>query len=164
LSNAARALCKRSMLPSRRCGEGGPNGFSERRFKDVDVLLNGATAYADARDQMSVARKKNSSSWPSRASASGPELPHIESQAIFCVSGLMKPLLKQGFDLALRGRPSDRGHAGIPAGSDFDVRRQAGGIHQALRVRYRPLVNDAIRVASVSTKPSSSLSGSDLFT
>ena len=34
------------MLPSRRCGEGGPNGFSERRFKDVDVLLNGATAYA----------------------------------------------------------------------------------------------------------------------
>ena len=31
MSTAARSLCKRSMLPSRRCGEGGPNGFSARR-------------------------------------------------------------------------------------------------------------------------------------
>jgi hypothetical protein len=30
------------------------------------------------------------------------ELPQIESQAIFCVSGLMKALFKQSFDLVLR--------------------------------------------------------------
>src|SRR5258708_22641802 len=77
---------------------------------------------------------------PSIASASVAESPQIESQAIFCVSGLVKALLKQSLDLALRSRPGDRGHAGVPAGSDLDVRRQAGGTDEALRVRYRPLV------------------------
>jgi hypothetical protein len=33
------------------CGEGRPNGFPERRFKNVDILFDGATAYADTRDQ-----------------------------------------------------------------------------------------------------------------
>jgi hypothetical protein len=75
------------------------------------------------------------------------ELPHIKSQPIFCVSGPMKSLLKQSLDLALRRRPTDRGHTGAPAGGDLDVRRQAGGIHEALGVRYRPLVEqrDAVR-------------------
>src|SRR5580700_11319486 len=89
---------------------------------------------------MSVARKGNSDSRPSSASASVAGSPQIESQAIFCVSGPMKPLLKQSLDLALRSRPSDRGHAGVPAGSDLDVRRWAGGIHEALRVRNRPFI------------------------
>jgi hypothetical protein len=34
------------------CGEGRPNGFPERRFKNVDILFDGATAYADTRDQV----------------------------------------------------------------------------------------------------------------
>jgi hypothetical protein len=33
-----------------------PEGVIERRFKDRDVLLNGATAYADTGDQPSLAR------------------------------------------------------------------------------------------------------------
>ncbi|SRR5258705_9081976 len=49
-----------TILPSRCCGEGRPNGFSERRFKDVDVLLNGATAHADARDQLALAGERRS--------------------------------------------------------------------------------------------------------
>jgi hypothetical protein len=31
-------------------GEGRRSGFSERRFKDGDVLLDGATAHSDTRD------------------------------------------------------------------------------------------------------------------
>ena len=57
---AAGAPCKRNVLPSRCCGESRRNGFSERRFKDGDVLLNGATAYADARDQLAVAGERRS--------------------------------------------------------------------------------------------------------
>src|SRR6516162_2660082 len=34
-----------NVAPSRCCGGGGRNGFPECRFKDVDVLLNGAAAY-----------------------------------------------------------------------------------------------------------------------
>lgn len=47
-------------LSSRRCGESRRHGFSERRFKDVDVLLNGATAYADAGDQLALAGERRS--------------------------------------------------------------------------------------------------------
>src|SRR6476659_4864167 len=88
---------------------------------------------------MSVARK-SSGSCALRVSASVTELPDIESQAIFCVSGLMKAPLKQSLDPALRRRPGDRGHTGVPAHSDLDVRRQARGTHKALRVRDRPLI------------------------
>ena len=89
---------------------------------------------------MSIVRKEVQARVVSPASACVAELPHIESQAIFCVSGTMEALLEQSLDLALRSRPSDRGHASVPAGSDLDVRRQAGGTHEALRVRDRPLV------------------------
>src|SRR6516162_1814170 len=40
-----------NVAPSRCCGEGGRSGLPERRFKDVDVLLNGAAASADAHDR-----------------------------------------------------------------------------------------------------------------
>src|ERR1700722_10214394 len=75
------------------------------------------------------------------------ELPQVESQAIFCVAGPMEALLEQRLDFALRGRASDRGHAGVPTGGDVDVLRQAGGIGEALGVRNRPLVKwrDALR-------------------
>jgi hypothetical protein len=42
-------------MPSSRCsGEGGRSGFSKRRFKDGDVLIDGAAAHADARDQFAI--------------------------------------------------------------------------------------------------------------
>src|SRR4051794_5744854 len=74
------------------------------------------------------------------ASASMGELPQIDSQAIFCVSGLMKSLREKRLDPSLRSRSRDRGHARVPAGSDLDIRRQAGGIHEALGVCDRPFV------------------------
>src|ERR1700730_6287547 len=52
---AAGAPRKRNVLRSRSCGEGRLNGFPERRFEDGDVLLNAATAYADARGQLAPA-------------------------------------------------------------------------------------------------------------
>jgi hypothetical protein len=45
----------REFVPSRCCGEGRRNRFSERRFKNGDVLLNGGAAHADARDQLALA-------------------------------------------------------------------------------------------------------------
>jgi hypothetical protein len=57
---AAGAPRKRNVLRSRCCGEGRLNGFPERRFKDGDVLLNAATAYADARDQLALAGERRS--------------------------------------------------------------------------------------------------------
>ena len=42
---------KMNLLPSR-CGEGGR--FSERRFEDGDVLLDGATAHTDTRDELAI--------------------------------------------------------------------------------------------------------------
>src|SRR6202020_1267558 len=59
---------------------------------------------------------------------------------MFRILGLVKPSLEQSFDFVLRGRPSDRSHARLPAGSDLDVRRRAGGAPKPLRVRTRPLV------------------------
>src|ERR1700738_4569576 len=96
---------------------------------------------------MSVARKRKFGLASSEASASLPELPHIETQAVFCVAGTMEALLEQSLDLALCCRPSDRGHASVPAGGDLDVLRQAGGTHEALGVRDRTLVErrDALR-------------------
>src|ERR1700692_510287 len=89
---------------------------------------------------MSIVRKQVQARVVSPASALVTELPHIESQAIFRVPGTMEALLEQSLDLALRSRPCDRGHASVPAGSDLDIRRQAGGTHEALGVRDRPLV------------------------
>ncbi len=43
---------------------------------------------------MSIVRKEVQARVLSPTSACVAELPHIESQAIFCVSGLMKPLLE----------------------------------------------------------------------
>src|SRR4051812_11347832 len=84
--------------------------------------------------------RENPASSCSSVSASVLEPPDIESQAIFCVSGLMKSLLEQGFDPARRSGWRDRGHAGVPAGSDLDIRRQAGGIHEPFRISDRPFV------------------------
>jgi hypothetical protein len=51
---------QRNLSPSRCCGECRRTGFSERRFEDGDVLLNGATAYADARDPLALAGERRS--------------------------------------------------------------------------------------------------------
>jgi hypothetical protein len=69
----------------------------------------------------------------------------------------MKPLLEQGLDPVLRRWSSERRHAGVPPGRHFDVRRQTVGVDQAIA----HLSNEAMRVASASTNPSS---GSDRFT
>src|SRR6478672_8153879 len=55
-------------------------------------------------------------------SASAAECPQIKSQAIFCVSGPMKPLLKQNLDPALRSRPTIE-VIRVPTSSDLDVLR-----------------------------------------
>src|SRR3954471_23492722 len=68
------------------------------------------------------------------------ELSHGESESIFRVSGLLEPVLQEGFDSFLRRRSLDGGHAGVPARSDFDVGRQAGFVYEALGVGDRPLV------------------------
>src|SRR3954451_7620818 len=67
-------------------------------------------------------------------------LSHVESESIFRVSGLLEPVLQEGFDSFLRRRSVDGGHAGVPARSDFDVGRQAGFVDEALGVGDRPLV------------------------
>src|ERR1700730_16610173 len=77
---------------------------------------------------------------PLGESACVAKLAHVESESRFCISRLMKSLLEQSFDLALRGRTTDRSHAGLPAGGALDVFRQAGGAHEALGVGNRPLV------------------------
>src|SRR5258706_1823311 len=68
------------------------------------------------------------------------ELSHGESESIFGVSGLLEPLLQEGLDSLLGCRSFDGGHAGIPAGSDLDIGRQTGFVHEALGVGDRPLV------------------------
>src|SRR2546421_6801224 len=78
--------------------------------------------------------------WAVRTSALGSELPYVESESIFRVSGLLEPLLQEGFDAFLRRRSLDGGHAGVPARSDFDVGRQAGVVDEVLGVGDRPLV------------------------
>ena len=90
--------------------------------------------------------------------------PQVGSQPIFCVARLMKPLLEQDLDPLLRRRPSDRSHAGVPSGRDFDVWRQARGIHKTLRVRDRPFVEQGDAGRERIDEPVSSVSGSDLFT
>ena len=64
----------------------------------------------------------------------------MESEPILRVSRLLEPLLQEGLDSFLGRWSLDGGHAGIPAGSHFDVGRQAGFVHEALGVRDRPLV------------------------
>ena len=64
----------------------------------------------------------------------------MESESGFRVSGLLKPLLQEGFDAFLRRGSLDGGHAGVPARSDLDVGRQAGFVHEAFGVGDRPLV------------------------
>src|SRR3954453_23649928 len=63
-----------------------------------------------------------------------------ESESMLRVSGRLEPSLHEALDPLLRRRPPDGGHAGVPAGSDLDVGRQAGYVHQALGVGDRPLV------------------------
>src|SRR3954453_19669868 len=68
------------------------------------------------------------------------QLSHGESESIFRVSRRLEPVLQKGLDPFLRRRPLDGGHAGAPARSDLDVGRQAGLVHEALRIGERPLV------------------------
>src|SRR3954468_17223059 len=68
------------------------------------------------------------------------QLSDVEPESVLRVSGCLKPLLQQGFDSLLRRWSLDGRHAGVPARSDFDIGRQAGFVHEALRVGYRPLV------------------------
>src|ERR1700730_9019782 len=86
---------------------------------------------------------ENSGSRPSSVLASVAELPQIKSQAIFCVSGPMKPLLKQSLDPALRSRPNDRGHTGVPTGSDLDEQGIAPNWAGAWPANRRILYNRA---------------------
>src|ERR1700733_12928765 len=72
--------------------------------------------------------------------ASAADAPRIEAQTLFNVSGLMKPCLEQSFELALRCRPGNGCHAGVPPSRDFDVGRQTGCIDKTLRIGDRPLV------------------------
>jgi len=71
------------------------------------------------------------------------ELSHGESESIFRVSRLLEPSLQEGFDSFLGRWSLDGGHAGIPAGSNLDVGRQTGFVHEALGVGDRPLVERA---------------------
>src|SRR4029078_4871422 len=68
------------------------------------------------------------------------QLPHGESESVLRVSRLLEPVLQEGCNSLLRRRSLDGGHAGVPAGSDFDVERQAGFVHKALGVGDGPLV------------------------
>src|SRR3989442_14736747 len=56
------------------------------------------------------------------------------SQAIFRIARFAEASLYQRFDSLLRGRSSHRSNASIPAGFDFDIRRQAGNVDQALGI------------------------------
>src|SRR5256885_8639942 len=78
--------------------------------------------------------------WAVRISALSSELSHVESESIFRVSGLLEPLLQEGFDAFLRRGSLDGRHAGVPASSDFDVGREAGFVHETFGVYDRPLV------------------------
>ena len=77
-----------------------------------------------------------------------PSFPHIKSQAIFCVSDFVDAFLKQGFDLPLRGRPSDRGHAGKPAAISTSGGRLAVFTRRFV-FAIAHLSKDAIRVAVI---------------
>ena len=68
------------------------------------------------------------------------QLAQVEPESVLEIAGLLEPLFQEGCDVVLRGGSLDGGHAGVPAGSDFDVGRQAGGVDQALGVGDRPLV------------------------
>src|SRR5437588_7092018 len=75
-----------------------------------------------------------------RVCLSATETPKIGSKLVLRVTWLMKSLCHQFFDLPLRGRAADRGHAGFPTGSDLYVRRQAACIDEALGIGDRPFV------------------------
>src|ERR1700750_520300 len=68
------------------------------------------------------------------------QLSEVESESILHVSRLLEPLLQKGFDSLLCRWSVDGVHARVPAGSDLDVRRQAGVVYEALGVGDRPLV------------------------
>src|ERR1700679_1186207 len=72
-----------------------------------------------------------------------PQFTHIESQAVFCISRLVKALVEQLLHFLLRGRPRDRVYASIPPCGHFDVGRQAGGVYQALGIADGPLFERA---------------------
>jgi len=91
-------------------------------------------------------------------------LPQVESQSIFCISGLVKTLFQQRLYSFLRGGSHDRCKAGIPPGCDLDVGGKLAAFTRRLVLAIAHLSNEAIRVASASTKLSSSASGIDRFT
>ena len=68
------------------------------------------------------------------------QLSHGESEPIFRVSRLLVPLRQEGFNSLLGRWSIDGRHAGIPAGSHFDVGWQAGFVHETLGVGDRPPV------------------------
>src|SRR5690349_3285932 len=64
----------------------------------------------------------------------------VRAESVFRVSWFLEPLLEEGLDPPLPGGSVYRGHAGVPAGSDLDVGRKAGFVHEAFGVGDRPLV------------------------
>jgi hypothetical protein len=91
------------------------------------------------------------------------ELAQVIPEPVFDIPRLVEPTRDQGLAVFLRGGPSQRRDARVPASANLDVRRQAG-VDQALVLEIAHLSNEAMRVASASTNSSSLASGSDRFT
>src|SRR5882724_2634128 len=62
---------------------------------------------------------------------SAPMRPHKVSQTIFCVAGFAKAAPNQLLDPLLCGWSCHRSNARVPAGFDFDIRRQASDVDKA---------------------------------
>src|SRR5579871_6719093 len=91
------------------------------------------------------------------------DLPQVVSEPIFDIPGLVEAALHQRFDSILCGRsPSEAMHASHPAPSSTSGGRLVSTRRLVWAIAH--LSNLAIRVASASTKASSSASGSARFT
>jgi hypothetical protein len=67
------------------------------------------------------------------------QLTQVEIKPGFSVARPVEANRCQGLDSVLHGGPAERSDAGIPAGADLGIRRQAR-VHQPLGVADRPLV------------------------
>src|SRR5258706_12288254 len=81
----------------------------------------------------------NDVSW-ARPLRSSSELSDREPQSVLDLGWLLEASIQKCPYPLLRGWPRDRLHAGVPSGRDLDVGWQTRGVHQALRIGDRPLV------------------------
>ena len=63
----------------------------------------------------------------------------MKAQAVFDIAGSLEASRGQRLDAILGGRAAQRCDAGVPAGTELDIRRQAG-IDQPLRLSDRPFI------------------------